>query len=258
MNRLKANQREAVEMFMSFTDSSEKRAIEYLEKYQWNVERAADEYFMNPPPPEKDLKKVNKDSILSLFMKYGEKEFEDDEEMNCVQGNRLRDFFVDLGVDPESDLVTLILPWQFSCKRMFYVSKEEFLNGFEKLRCEKMSDVKDRMGSLRAELVVEEVFKQFYKFVFTYAKGEGEHKKCVQKDMAIELWKLLLTDKFPLLPEWLKFVEITGKAINSDVWNLIYDFSKINIALFDPNDCWPVMIDDFVIWHNENKYANKK
>jgi hypothetical protein len=34
-----------------------------------------------------------------------------------------------------------------------------------------MSDIKDRMGSLRAELVVDDVYKQFYKFIFTWARG---------------------------------------------------------------------------------------
>jgi hypothetical protein len=52
-----------------------------------------------------------------------------------------------------------------------------------------------------------------------------------------------------------------------DVWNLLYDFAKIDIATFDPQgiftsdfaiyfpfshrDCWPVMLDDFVQWYNE-------
>lgn len=241
-------------MFMAVTDASENRAIEYLTKYNWNTERACDEYFMNPPPPEHQApKRVDKDALLNLFLKYAEKEFDDDDEINCIQGMRLRDFFVDLGVDPETDLVTLIIPWQLNCKRVFYVSKEEFMSGFERLKCEKMSDIKDRMGSLRAELVVDEVYKQFYKFIFGWARGEGEVKKSVSKDMAVELWKLLLTDRFPLLPYWLQYVNLVNKAINMDVWNLLYDFAKIDIATFDPQDCWPVMLDDFVQWYNEQK-----
>jgi len=230
---------------MSFTEASEARAIEYLGRYEWNVERAADEYFMNPPPPE-NKPQFNKNNLLNLFLKYAEKEFDDDDDVNCIQGNRLRDFFVELGVDPETDLVTLIIPWQLNCKRMFYVSKEEFMSGFERLKCESVEDIKNRVGNLKAEIVVDDVFKQFYKYIFTYAKGSEEHKKCVPKDMAIELWKMLLHDKFKLLPEWLKFVESTGKAINADVWNLLLDFAKINVATFDSDDCWPVLIEDFV------------
>jgi hypothetical protein len=49
--------------------------------------------------------------------------------------------------------------------------------------------------------------------LLSYYLGEGEIKKSVDKDMAIELWKLLLTNKFKLLPEWLKFVEVS-KAEN--------------------------------------------
>jgi DCN1-like protein 1/2 len=254
MNRLKPDQKNAVEMFMSFTDSSEARAIDYLGRFEWNVERAADEYFINPPPPEKKTaSRFDKNTLLQLFLKYAEKEFDDDDDVNCVQGNRLRDFFVDLSIDPETDLITLILPWQLNCKKMFYISKEEFMNGFERLKCEKMADIKNRMGNLKAEIIVDDVFRQFYRFTFLLARGNDEHKKCVAKDMAVELWKLLLTEKFKLLPEWLSFVEHTGKAINADVWNLLLDFSKTDISTFDPDECWPVMIDDFVNWYNENK-----
>jgi hypothetical protein len=89
-NRLKANQKEAVQMFMAVTDArywssfvflvfirlhcSENRAIEYLTKYNWNNERACDEYFMNPPPPEHQaVKRVDKNALLNLFLKYAEK-----------------------------------------------------------------------------------------------------------------------------------------------------------------------------------------
>jgi hypothetical protein len=38
------------------------------------MERACDEYFMNPPPPENQApKRVNKDALLKLFLKYAEK-----------------------------------------------------------------------------------------------------------------------------------------------------------------------------------------
>jgi hypothetical protein len=45
-----------------------------LTKYKWNVERAADEYFMNPPPPEQTaVKRVDTNALQDLFLKYAEK-----------------------------------------------------------------------------------------------------------------------------------------------------------------------------------------
>lgn len=60
---------------------------------------------------------------------------------------------------------------------------------------------------MKAELVDPVAFKRFYCFVFAYGK-EGIQKS-LDLDSAIELWKILLADKFPNLPLWCEFLKET-------------------------------------------------
>jgi hypothetical protein len=60
---------------------------------------------------------------------------------------------------------------------------------------------------MKAELVDPVAFKRFYGFVFSYGK-EGIQKS-LDLDSAIELWKILLADKFRNLPLWCEFLKET-------------------------------------------------
>jgi hypothetical protein len=119
-----------------------------------------------------------------------------------------------------------------------------------------MSDIKDRMGSLRAELVVDEVYKQFYKFIFVWARGicsrfsfcadcvgDGEVKKSVPKDMAVELWKLLLTDRFPLLNPWLQYVNvcIAAELFSSTVLSSLIRSWSIKRSIWTCGTCCTIL-----------------
>lgn len=48
MNKLKASQRDWVRQFMSVTNTSEKAAIFYLNRFNWQLEVASDMFFQNP------------------------------------------------------------------------------------------------------------------------------------------------------------------------------------------------------------------
>ena len=51
-NKLTAEQRGQVNSFREFTSASIGQAIKCLTQNKWNVELAANDFFMNPPSPE--------------------------------------------------------------------------------------------------------------------------------------------------------------------------------------------------------------
>jgi hypothetical protein len=150
---------------------SEKLAIEQLTRYKWNLEVAVDEYFANPPEesiesgPQLDVKKIE-----NLFEKYANKE------TNVIDAEGMAKFFQDLGLDPNNDILTFVIAWQFEAHSMAVFTKEEFVEGMKRLRCESIADLKKKFDDLRALLFDDQAFKQFYMFVFDYCKTEPQQK----------------------------------------------------------------------------------
>lgn len=112
-------------------------------------------------------------------------------------------------------------------------------------------------------------------------------------ETAIEMWKLLLKDKFLLLDKWLEFLEVgihlssggpldlwniqdeKPKTVSKDLWNQLLDFAidvKPDLSNYDPNGnqnlkfldtekiklgAWPVLVDSFVEWmQKKEKWRN--
>ena len=63
-----------------------------------------------------------------------------------------------------------------------------------------------------------------------------------------------------LLSKWLDFCEAVKdkdmKAVSKDVWEQIFDFLQETQSIDSYDDCggaWPVAVDEFVEWCQENK-----
>ncbi|KAI8898158.1 potentiating neddylation domain-containing protein [Globomyces pollinis-pini] len=97
--------------------------------------------------------------------------------------------------------------------------------------------------------------KLIYLFTFQFARLENQ--RALGFETAIAFWDLLLVGRFKYLELWKKFLtEHHGKAITKDTWNLFWDFittSSPDFADHDTDGAWPVLIDSFVEYYNENK-----
>jgi len=244
------DQQDKIGTFISFTGCSTNQAIRYLKKFEWKIDEASDAFFENPPKPEFQL---NEEAVNTLFQKYAEQVTNEKDVLETlVRDKKLFSFFVTLGIDPDSDLSSLVLPWQFGCKTPFVITKAEFFNGFKKLQCDTMPALKEKINQVCAQLHDDLVFREFYKYIFVYAAGI-DGKKYLKLEYAVTMWRIVLKDQFSQLEAWIQFCEVESKPVNQDCWNLLLDFSKSWPRGYDPNDAWPVIFDNFVEWNSKKK-----
>jgi DCN1-like protein 1/2 len=256
MNKLNRSQREKVQNFLSFTNASEKCAIEMLTNQNWNLEIAVDSFFNNPPSNayDEDFSGfVDENKILQLFGKYKSHEKEEEEEEK-IKYEGLENFMKDLGVDP-NDIIMLILAWHFNAKNVLEFTKSEFVEGFKTLKIDTVAALKEKVPQLRSDLTEPTAFKEFYIFLFDY--GKPSNQKCMEVEMACELWSVIFKERFKLLDLWIRFIKEQGvKGISKDQWNLLLEFSrtvKPDLSNYDSEGAWPVIYDDFVDYIRASK-----
>jgi len=204
--------------------------------------------FSNPPAShfqeaESDAGSFDQTLLEGLFVKYTDGENHVSDQMDT--------FLNDLGVGG-GDIVSLILAWKLNAKTLGEFTKEEFIEGFSQLRCDSIEKIKERLPTLKESINEEQSFKEFYYFVFEYSKEEKANN--IRCDIAIEMWPLLLKDRFKHLDVWLEYLKNLQnskglKGIGRDAWQLLLPFSKqvnADMSNFDSDGAWPLIIDEFV------------
>eukprot|EP01113_Clastostelium_recurvatum_P016720 TRINITY_DN1965_c0_g1_i1.p1 TRINITY_DN1965_c0_g1~~TRINITY_DN1965_c0_g1_i1.p1 ORF type:complete len:254 (-),score=70.29 TRINITY_DN1965_c0_g1_i1:89-850(-) len=252
MNKLNREQKEKVKNFESFTSANEKVAIEFLTLHKWNLELAVDGYFNSPVSAKAGASsaKVDNSKVEAFYSKY--KEPDEDK----IGENGLPRLFSDINVDLE-DIVTLVLAWKLKAQALGEFSHSEFVTGMSELKIDSAEKLRERLPSLRAIISEDAAFREFYMFVFEYGKPPGQ--KSLPLEMAVELWQLVLKDKFRFLEPWVTYIKEKHKlAIPRDTWSLVLEFSRnINAQMsnYNPDDSWPVLIDEFVEYYREQNPA---
>ena len=221
-------------------------AIKALERGNWRLDEAVDGFFNNPPsppPPERDA--INEEKVEELFRKYKCNESEEE----IIKWEGIERLFQDIGVDP-NDVVVFVFSFHSQAKVFSEISLTEFQHAAEEIQFDTLQKLKGKIECLKAELYDEMIFKNFYQWVFTYAKESTS--KVLDIEGSIGLWSLIFAERFKYLKQWEEFLKNQKKlrVVSKDTWNQFLEFIKIitlsGVEKYDDSGSMPEIFDDFV------------
>ncbi|CAD7944848.1 unnamed protein product [Amoebophrya sp. A120] len=207
-------------------------------------------------PPKPDTRKQE-----AFFAQYAETPDDGSSELIITETGTEK-LCEDLGFSP-LDPVALVWCYHCGAKQMGSFTKTEFLHGLAVFGAQDCAQLRERVDEMRSQLQpTHPLCKRVYNNVFLLSLEPGQ--KQLGKEMAIEVWKLLLPlfGNAELANSWLVYVEEHNKkpAISKDVWNMVFDLlltCKADLSDYDEDGAWPVMIDDFAAHMKENSIRSK-
>lgn len=234
---------------MQWTRTTEKTAIQCLSNMNWNLEVACDAYYQNPHIYEVS-EGIDQKSQHAFFLKYANDRL--DNEPQRIGPHGVQRFLNDLGLEP-TDRLVLIIAWKMQAQTQCEFSWEEFSLGLSELKVDTLEKLREKVPTLYTEIGTPQVFRKFYQFAFTYARGSLT--RTLDVETAIAYWKIVFADDFSYLPLWTAFLREKGvKGITRDTWNLLLDFANMvspDFSNYDAESAWPVLIDEFVEYARE-------
>ena len=182
--------------------------------------------------------------IEKYFNKYKDKE------EDAILAEGMEKFCVDLGVDP-TEFIVLVLAWRFEASQMCRFTREEFINGCQKMQAHNAKSLKDRFPELLSEAKSKKNFKELYNFTFSFGLDHSTGQRSLPIDMAKPLWDLVFTQNRPeLLDRWFEFLQDSEvRGISRDTWNMFLPFVEStlpDLSNYDESEAWPSLFDDFV------------
>ncbi len=169
---------------------------------------------------------------------------------DAILAEGMEKFCVDLGVEP-TEFIVLVLAWKFGASQMCRFTREEFMNGCQKLQSHDAKSLKERFPSLSAEAKNERSFKDMYNFTFSFGLDHNTGQRSLPIDMAVPLWDLVFSQKRPeVLDRWFEFLKANEvRGISRDTWNMFLPFVETilpDMSNYDESEAWPSLFDDFV------------
>jgi len=184
-------------------------------------------------------------------------QYEDSDMKGNITPEGMTKFIDDLGLSLES-VTVLIISWQLNASSMGYLTREEWMTGMEKLEICTLPQLKAKIPEFEQVLHDPVQFKELYRYAFGYVKSKNQ--KCMDADIAIVMWRLLLGSQSPQVESFARFLTERQpvKVINRDQWQSFLEFATTvseDFYDYDEVSAWPVLFDEFVQWRREQLNA---
>jgi len=222
-----------------------------LSRPQINIAPIIYQTKLETSPTPKIEKETSKDvesdqqQLNQLFLCYA------DSNKEVIDPPGLIKFITDLEINPQ-DVALLVLGFHMGASIMGIFTKEQFVNGFLKLKLYTIQDIKDALPKLRDQLKSDLQFTEIFKYAHQFYK-ENQNHKVIPLDVADSVLEMLANDR-PHIPRIRKFLrkQKEYKAINQDQWINILDFSRTvgeeDMTDYTENSSWPYLFDLYVEW----------
>ncbi|KAL1918731.1 uncharacterized protein VTP21DRAFT_2753 [Calcarisporiella thermophila] len=177
--------------------------------------------------------------------------YKDSEDPDIIGPEGIERLVSDLGLSLDSPIV-LVFAWKLNAATMGQFTKMEWLNGMRGLKVDSVEKLKAKLSELERLLVDQVQFKEFYKFIFGFARDRGQ--KSMSVETAVTMWSSLLEgNKYPHVKHFSQFLEEKKplKVVNKDQWVSFYDFVTsvgTDLSEWDEMGAWPVLFDNYVEW----------
>ncbi|KAH9260992.1 hypothetical protein BASA81_000688 [Batrachochytrium salamandrivorans] len=161
----------------------------------------------------------------------------------------------ELGLNEDAVEVLFFL-YLCKCQSLLELSPSEFQLGMQRLQCKSLTELARELHKQFRELPSPQ-FHELYSFCFQ-ASREGTIKT-VDKDTCVYLLPILLasTTHFNRSKRFCEFLNQQNSVqhIKYDEWQSFLKFCEQvpELAKYDANDSWPLMIDEFVQWQVDVK-----
>ncbi|KAI8056299.1 potentiating neddylation domain-containing protein [Gilbertella persicaria] len=127
------------------------------------------------------------------------------------------------------------------------------MSGMKSLDSDSLEKLQQKRPEFERVFEDSDQFKEMYRYTFGYAKNNDQ--KCIEVETASVLWTMLLSDRYPIVHEFIAFLQDKApvKVINRDQWNSFLEFVSTDLSDYDESLAWPVLFDEFVEWRTMTK-----
>uniref|UniRef100_A0A7S0RJ02 Defective in cullin neddylation protein n=1 Tax=Pyramimonas obovata TaxID=1411642 RepID=A0A7S0RJ02_9CHLO len=185
------------------------------------------------------------EAINAFFGKYSEPS-----EPELIGPEGVEKLCADLDVAP-SDVRILMLAFKMNAAKMGYFTAEEWRHGMASMGCNSIDKLRKCLHTLETEVQQTAVFREFFKYAFTFCCTEPR-QKTLDVDTASQMLQIVMPNS-PHLEPFLQFIQeqTEYKALTLDQWQGFLRFCEEtlpDVSNYDESQAWPLLIDNFVEW----------